>query len=154
MPARLPILSTFKMSSISKRSSTSPLTVGRPSPSKHDTFSNRPQSPQSPVSKVFGRNAQVLADPGEIWLSHKKGENPWPVVICDEEMLSILSKGRKRPDNARKANGQWRKEYLPGGKRPDNARKANGQWRKEYLPGGKLEGKVVFPTMKLGTLTL
>ena len=96
-------------------------------------FSDMPQRPQSPVSKVCGRNAQVFADPGEIWLSHKKGENPWPVVICDEEMLSILSKGRKRPDNARKANGQW---------------------RKEYLPGGKLEGKVVFPTMKLGTLTL
>lgn len=91
------------------------------------------QRPQSPVSEVFGWNAQVLADPGEIWLSHKKGEEPWPVVVCDEEMLLILSKGRKRPDNARKANGQW---------------------RKEYLPGGKLEGQVVFPTMKLGTLAL
>lgn len=90
-------------------------------------------SSKSSVSEVFGRHAQVLAEPGEIWLSAKKYEVPWPVVICDEEMLQTLSKG---------------------GERPVNAQKANGQWRKEVLPGGVLEGSVVFPTMRLGTMKL
>lgn len=107
--------------------------MGRPSPDEYGRSSTKHHESQSQIFEVFGRNAQILAEPGEIWLSHKKGEHPWPVVVCDEEMLLNLTKG---------------------GERPDNARMGNGQWRKEYLPGGELEGQVVFPTMKLGTLKL
>ena len=63
----------------------------------------------------------------------KKYENPWPVVICDEQMRRMLAKDKFRPKNAR----------LP-----------NGTWPREYLPGGNKQGKVMYPTLKLGLMTL
>ena len=63
----------------------------------------------------------------------KKGENPWPVVICNEEMFRMLTRNYTRPQNAR----------LP-----------DGTWPRRYLPGGSKQGKVMYPTLILGVLTL
>ena len=81
---------------------------------------------------MFQRRDQLDAEAGELWLSSKKDEDPWPVVICDEEMLQILAKG----------------------KRPLNARQEDGNWRKDYCPGGDLADQRCFPTMRLGTMQL
>ena len=124
-----------------ERSSSSPSTFGELSPVPQNAASPMASSaqqspssrPRSLVPQAFGANGRIIVEPGEIWLSAKKDEAPWPAVICDEELLQMLSKGIKRPDNARMANGKWRKKYLPGG----------GQ-----------EGRVVFPTMKVGIMRL
>ena len=129
----------------------SPSTVGRPSPTSSNLQSpgqrssashslapsksstspyQTPPSSRTSVSDVFGRHAQMDAEPGELWLSAKKMEDPWPVVVCDEEMLQTLMKGKDRPANAPQENGIW---------------------RKEFRPGGDLAGQRCFPTMYLGT---
>lgn len=81
---------------------------------------------------MFQRRAQIDAEAGELWLSAKKDQDPWPVVICDEEMLQILAKG----------------------KRPANARQKNGDWRNDFRPSGDLADQRCFPTMRLGTMQL
>jgi len=86
-----------------------------------------------PMSDVFGHNAKINAEPGELWLSAKENEDPWPVVICDEELLQTLLKGKARPVNARREDGSW---------------------YKGYGPGGGLAEKRCFPTMRLGTAKL
>ena len=73
------------------------------------------------------------AEPGELWLSAKKNEEPWPVVVCDEEKLQVLLKGRDRPVNARQEDGTW---------------------RNQYGPGGHLADQRCFPTMRLGSTVL
>ena len=77
--------------------------------------------------------AQVNAEPGEYWLVTEDGKDPWPCVICDEDMVTRLFKGKRRPENAR---------------RPD------GTWHKSLLPHGKLAGQKCFPILYLGTLKL
>ena len=85
------------------------------------------------ASYVAERHRYRDAKPGELWLSAKKNEKPWPVVICDEEMLQILLKGRDRPVNARQGDGTW---------------------RNQYGPGGHLAEQRCFPTMRLGSTVL
>lgn len=62
-----------------------------------------------------GHNATIDAKAGELWLSAKENEDPWPVVICDEELLQTLLDGKFRPVNARQADGNWYRGYRPGG---------------------------------------
>lgn len=81
---------------------------------------------------MFQRRAQLHAEAGELWLSAKKDQDPWPVVICDEEMLQALAKG----------------------KRPTNARQNNGNWSKEFCISGDLVWQRCFPTMRLGIMRL
>lgn len=38
------------------------------------------------VKNNTGR-AQSIVTPGEYWLVKQDGNEPWPVVICDEEMV-------------------------------------------------------------------
>ena len=85
------------------------------------------------ASYVAERHRYHDAEPGELWLSAKKNEVPWPVVICDEEMLQVLLKGRDRPVNARQEDGTW---------------------RNRYGPGGHLADQRCFPTMRLGSTVL
>jgi hypothetical protein len=63
----------------------------------------------------LGHNAKTNAEPGELWLSAKDNEDPWPVVICDEELLQTLLERKARPVNARREDGSWYKGYGPGG---------------------------------------
>lgn len=91
---------------------------------KSDSVKSSPSSSSSlglpnfgpSTSRTLSPHAHKNAEPGELWLSVKKNENPWPVVICDEEMLLILSKGHRRPANAPKEDGTWRGEYGLGGR--------------------------------------
>ena len=57
------------------------------------------------------------AAPGELYLARMKGHQPWPSVICDEEMLPqvLLS---NRPITTKQPDGTYKKpEYEDGGKR-------------------------------------
>ena len=57
------------------------------------------------------------AKPGELYLARMKGHQPWPSVICDEEMLPqvLLS---NRPVTTKQPDGTYKKpEYADGGKR-------------------------------------
>ncbi|KAL9609870.1 MAG: hypothetical protein Q9167_005388 [Letrouitia subvulpina] len=76
--------------------------------------------------------AQWQAEAGEYWLITPQGQEPWPVVICDEGMVKQFFKS-KRPQSARKPDGSWHKGFGPNG---DQIRNRS------------------FPSMCLGTLKL
>ena len=75
---------------------------------------------------------QSNAEPGEYWLICKEGEEPWPGVLCDEEMV---------------------REFM-NKERPINAQREDGSWHPYVLPHGKLAGLKNFPMLRLGVLTL
>ena len=57
------------------------------------------------------------AKPGELYLARMKGHQPWPSVICDEEMLPQILIST-RPITTAQPDGTYRKpEYEDGGKR-------------------------------------
>ena len=87
---------------------------------------------RTPLDDINPRHAQIGAQPGEYWLISKDGEQDWPVVICDEEVVQTCFRGP----------------------RPENARKADGTWPELFQPGGELLGQVCFPVLYLGTYKL
>ncbi|KAI1263086.1 hypothetical protein F5Y18DRAFT_438543 [Xylariaceae sp. FL1019] len=56
------------------------------------------------------------ASPGEHYFAKLKGFPPWPVVICEEDMLpqNMLN---SRPVTAARADGIYREDFADGGKR-------------------------------------
>ena len=65
-----------------------------------------PMAPPIPSS----RQPPLLdPEPGSIWLSQKKDEKPWPVVVCNEEMLDLVNAEASvaRPAYAQRPNGTW-----------------------------------------------
>lgn len=50
-----------------------------------------------------------------MYLVSMKGYPPWPVIICDEQMLpeTLLS---KRPVSAKRMDGTYREDFADGGK--------------------------------------
>ena len=84
------------------------------------------------LDNINSRHAQAGALPGEYWLVSKDGEQDWPVVICDEDMVRTYFKGP----------------------RPENARKVDGRWHELFQPGGDLVEQVCFPVLYPGTLKL
>lgn len=59
--------------------------------------------------------------PGQTWFVAMKGYPPWPVVVCDEEMLpeTLLS---KRPVSAQRIDGTYREDFREGGKNAKDRR--------------------------------
>ncbi|KAH8676322.1 hypothetical protein BX600DRAFT_508484 [Xylariales sp. PMI_506] len=56
------------------------------------------------------------AKPGDHFFARLKGYPPWPVIICDEDMLpqNMLS---SRPVSAARPDGDYREDFADGGKR-------------------------------------
>ncbi|MCJ1389098.1 hypothetical protein MMC18_001952 [Xylographa bjoerkii] len=76
--------------------------------------------------------AQTNAEEGDYFLICKKGKEPRPGVICDEEMvISFCTLDR-----------------------PDNAKQPDGSYRKDFLPHGKCAGQKCYPFMYLDTLNI
>ena len=70
------------------------------------------------------------AKPGELYLARMKGHQPWPSIVCDEEMIpEVLLKSR--PITAALPDGTYKRE--------------------EYASGGKREHERTFPVMFLYT---
>lgn len=64
---------------------------------------------------------RLNVSPGEMYMVAMRGYQPWPVIICDEEMLpeSLLS---KRPVSAKRIDGTYRDDFLEGGKNAKDRR--------------------------------
>lgn len=52
---------------------------------------------------------------GQYWLADANGLDSLPVVICDEEMVQLVSADSWRPPSARQADGGWLLGYENGG---------------------------------------
>lgn len=126
-PSRTDTSKSGKVRSTSKRSSTVP-----PRPVVREPTTVTPPSFE-PFQNVLLKHAQSDAEAGEDWLALKDGREPWPVVICSEEMIEMFFSDKPRPENARRADGTW---------------------RKDFRPRGDLTGQKCFPAMYLGTWKL
>lgn len=64
---------------------------------------------------------RLNAQPGDMYMVAMRGYQPWPVIVCDEEMLpeSLLS---KRPVSAKRIDGTYREDFLEGGKNAKDRR--------------------------------
>lgn len=64
---------------------------------------------------------RLNVSPGDMHMVAMRGYQPWPVIVCDEEMLpeSLLS---KRPVSARRIDGTYREDFLEGGKNAKDRR--------------------------------
>ncbi|KAF2830996.1 hypothetical protein CC86DRAFT_442879 [Ophiobolus disseminans] len=64
---------------------------------------------------------RLNVSPGEMYMVAMRGYQPWPIIICDEEMLpeSLLS---KRPVSAKRIDGTYREDFLEGGKNAKDRR--------------------------------
>ncbi len=62
------------------------------------------------------RITHLDAKPGDHYFVKLKGYPPWPVIICDEDMLpqTLLS---TRPVTALRPDGTYRDDFADGGKR-------------------------------------
>ena len=93
---------------------------------------NIPAAARTSLDDINTRPAQIDTRPGEYWLVSKDGEQDWPVVICDEEIVQKYFKGP----------------------RPENASVVDGTWPELFQPGGDLRQSFCFPILYLGTLEL
>jgi len=83
--------------------------------------SRRKSSSMGSVKKTLSKKqskAKILhtdAKPGDLFIHKLKGYPAWPVIICDEEMLSadLL---KSRPVSALRQDGTYREDYADGGK--------------------------------------
>lgn len=77
---------------------------------------------KTPAKKKAAAKKLVLdASPGDMYMVAMRGYQPWPVIICDEEMLpeSLLS---KRPVSAKRIDGTYRDDFEEGGKNAKDRR--------------------------------
>ncbi|KAL6704723.1 hypothetical protein ACN47E_007644 [Coniothyrium glycines] len=77
---------------------------------------------KTPAKKKSTAKKLVLdATPGAMYMVAMRGYQPWPVIICDEEMLpeSLLS---KRPVSAKRIDGTYREDFEEGGKNAKDRR--------------------------------
>jgi hypothetical protein len=72
-------------------------------------------------SKKKTRELHLDTNPGDMWMVAMRGYQPWPVIICDEEMLpeSLLS---KRPVSAKRIDGTYRDDFKDDGKNAKDRR--------------------------------
>jgi len=77
------------------------------------------KTPAKGKKKVLNLRLDVSA--GEMYMVAMRGYQPWPVIVCDEEMLpeSLLS---KRPVSAKRIDGSYRDDFLEGGKNAKDRR--------------------------------
>ena len=76
---------------------------------------------KTPGKKRGPPELRLDVQPGEYWFVAMRGFPPWPVIICDEEMLpeTLLS---KRPVSAKRIDGTYREDFREGGKNAKDRR--------------------------------
>ncbi|KAF1832923.1 hypothetical protein BDW02DRAFT_580802 [Decorospora gaudefroyi] len=108
--------------------SDSPATNGTPAPKKAANGKRKsgagvPEHKKKTPGKKGKKAPELRLDvaPGDMYMVAMRGYQPWPVVVCDEEMLpeSLLS---KRPVSARRIDGTYRADFLEGGKNAKDRR--------------------------------
>ncbi|CAO2656959.1 Nn.00g057620.m01.CDS01 [Neocucurbitaria sp. VM-36] len=80
---------------------------------------NKKKTPAKGKKKAPELRLNVSA--GDMFMVAMRGYQPWPVIVCDEEMLpeSLLS---KRPVSAKRIDGTYRDDFLEGGKNAKDRR--------------------------------
>lgn len=77
----------------------------------------RKAGPAKTPAKKKGAAKKLILDakPGDMYMVAMRGYQPWPVIICDEDMLpeSLLS---KRPVSAKRIDGTYREDFQENGK--------------------------------------
>ena len=68
--------------------------------------------------KPTATSDQIETVAGDYW-TIKQYDEDWPIVICDDEMVEEFFKAKKRPSNARQADGTWLRDYKIDGDRVD-----------------------------------
>ncbi|OCK83847.1 hypothetical protein K432DRAFT_162271 [Lepidopterella palustris CBS 459.81] len=106
---------------------TEPVSNGTPASSKKGS-GKRKSGPGVPEHKKKTLNRKksmpelrLNVEPGDYWFVAMRGFPPWPVIVCDEDMLpeSLLS---KRPVSAKRIDGTYREDFLEGGKNAKDRR--------------------------------
>lgn len=79
------------------------------------------KSKKTPSKKKKAPELHLDTQPGDMWLVAMRGYQPWPVIICDEDMLpeTLLA---KRPVSAVRIDGTYREDYQEGGKNAKDRR--------------------------------
>lgn len=106
-----------------------PTTNGTPSASKANNNGKRKSGAGIPEhkkktpakKKKAAPELRLNVAPGEMYMVAMRGYQPWPVIVCDEDMLpeSLLS---KRPVSAKRIDGTYREDFLEGGKNAKDRR--------------------------------
>ncbi|KAF2204201.1 hypothetical protein GQ43DRAFT_197906 [Delitschia confertaspora ATCC 74209] len=103
-----------------------PQVNGTPAPkkgnNKRKSISGIPEhKKKTPSKKKAAPELHLNVQPGEYWFVAMRGFPPWPVVVCDEEMLpeTLLS---KRPVSAKRIDGTYREDFREGGKNAKDRR--------------------------------
>ncbi|KAF2001179.1 hypothetical protein P154DRAFT_173054 [Amniculicola lignicola CBS 123094] len=76
---------------------------------------------KTPKGKKAAAELHLDVKPGDFWFVALRGYPPWPVVVCDEEMLpeTLLS---KRPVSAMRIDGTYRGDFQDNGKNAKDRR--------------------------------
>ncbi|PVI08274.1 hypothetical protein DM02DRAFT_648327 [Periconia macrospinosa] len=100
-----------------------PASTKKTSNSRRKSSSGVPEhkSKKTPNKKKKQLELHLDTKPGDMWLVAMRGYQPWPVIICDEDMLpeTLLA---KRPVSAIRVDGTYREDYLEGGKNAKDRR--------------------------------
>ncbi|CAN9113994.1 unnamed protein product [Alternaria alternata] len=108
--------------------SDAPVTNGTPAPKKAANGKRKsgagvPEHKKKTPAKKGKKEIKLRLDvsPGDMFMVAMRGYQPWPVIVCDEEMLpeSLLV---KRPVSARRIDGTYREDFLEGGKNAKDRR--------------------------------
>jgi malate synthase len=108
-------------------SSAAPATNGTPAAKKTNNGKRKSgagvpeHKKKTPAKSKKKAELRLNAQPGEMYMVAMRGYQPWPVIVCDEEMLpeSLLS---KRPVSAKRIDGTYREDFLEGGKNAKDRR--------------------------------
>lgn len=96
---------------------------GTPASSKKGNNGKRKSTggvPEHKLKKSKSRKSlkptQLDAKPGDYYFARLKSYQPWPSIVCDEEMLpqSLLS---SRPVTTKKSDGTYNPDYADDGKK-------------------------------------
>lgn len=93
-----------------------------PAPATTPANKNRRKSAVASTGKKLNKKQSKAkiqhldAQPGDHFFARLKGFPPWPVIVCDEEMLpqNMLT---SRPVTAARPDGTYRDDYADGGKK-------------------------------------
>lgn len=105
-----------------------PATNGTPTPKKVPNGKRKsgagvPEHKKKTPSKSKKAAPKLRLDvsAGDMFMVTMRGYQPWPVIVCDEDMLpeSLLS---KRPVSAKRIDGTYREDFLEGGKNAKDRR--------------------------------
>ncbi|KAG9188260.1 hypothetical protein G6011_02183 [Alternaria panax] len=108
--------------------SDAPATNGTPVPKKAANGKRKsgagvPEHKKKTLAKKGKKELKLRLNvlPGDMFMVAMRGYQPWPVIVCDEEMLpeSLLS---KRPVSARRIDGTYRADFMDDGKNAKDRR--------------------------------